>query len=60
MHHVEQLDDVGVVQLLQNRNLADGGAGNALLLAFQSDLFEGVHLVGLFVWDRGWLVPRTL
>jgi len=31
------LDDVGVVQLLQKRNLSDGSAWHSLLFRFQPD-----------------------
>ncbi len=33
VHHVEQLDDGGVLQLLQQGDLADGSARDALRLA---------------------------
>eukprot|EP00669_Euglena_mutabilis_P008397 TRINITY_DN3463_c0_g1_i1.p3 TRINITY_DN3463_c0_g1~~TRINITY_DN3463_c0_g1_i1.p3 ORF type:complete len:160 (+),score=37.10 TRINITY_DN3463_c0_g1_i1:977-1456(+) len=41
---VQKLHNVGVLQLLQQRDLPDGRAWNALLLAVQGDAFEGDQL----------------
>lgn len=40
VHDVQKADDVGVVHLLEERDLADGGRGDALIFGFQTDLFE--------------------
>lgn len=41
VHNVQQRDDVGVAQLAQQRDLADGGGGHALVLGLEPDLLEG-------------------
>ena len=38
---VEQPHDVGILHLLQQGDLADGGAGDALVLGLEADLLEG-------------------
>jgi hypothetical protein len=40
VYDVEQADDVGVVHLLEQRDLADGGRGDALIFGFETDLLE--------------------
>ena len=40
---------VGVLQLLQQGDLSDGGAGHSLVLRLQSDLLHGHDLSGLGV-----------
>ena len=44
-----QTHDVGVLQLLQEGDLPDGGAGHALVLGLQADLLHGHDLIGLRV-----------
>lgn len=39
--NVEQAHDVGVVHFLEERDLADGGGGNSLVLSLEADLLEG-------------------
>jgi hypothetical protein len=39
-------DDVGVVHLLEEGDLADGGGGDALVLLLEADLLERDRLVG--------------
>lgn len=38
---VEKADDVGVVHLFEERDLADGGRGHAFVFGFEADLLEG-------------------
>lgn len=45
VHDVVQRDDVGVLEVLEQRCFSDGREGSALLL-LQADLLEGDHLVG--------------
>src|SRR5690242_13656725 len=40
VHDVEQTDDVGVVHLLEQRNLANGGRGDTLIFGLEADLLE--------------------
>ena len=40
VHDVQQADDVGVVHLLEQRDLANGGRRDALILGFEADLLE--------------------
>lgn len=40
VHDVEQAHDVDVLHLLEEGDLADGGAGHTLVFRFESDLFE--------------------
>ena len=42
-------DDVRVLQLLEQRNLPDGGGGDALLLRLEPDLLHGDDLARLLV-----------
>ena len=42
-------DDVRVLQLLEQRDLPDGGGGDALLLRLEPDLLHGDDLAGLLV-----------
>ena len=44
-----QADNVGVLQLLEERDLPDGGGGDALLLRLQPDLLHGHDLARLLV-----------
>lgn len=39
--NVEQVDDIRVVHLPEDRDLADGCAGDALVLGLEADLLEG-------------------
>ena len=39
-------DHVGVVRLLEERDLTDGSGGDALVLRLQADLLQGDHLAG--------------
>jgi hypothetical protein len=41
VNNIQEADDVWVVKFSQDRNLADGGAGNALVFGLETDLFEG-------------------
>ena len=45
---------VGVLQLLQQGDLSDGGAGDSLVLRLQADLLHGHDLSGLQIspWER--------
>ena len=47
--HVTQADDIGVLQLLEERDLAERRARDALVLALEFDLFERRDLAGLLV-----------
>ena len=38
VNHLLELDDVGVAEFLQDGDLSNGGAGDALLLGLQADL----------------------
>lgn len=49
VNHFSQVYDVDVVEFFQDGDFADGCGGYAFLLGFQSDLFEGKNLSGLFV-----------
>lgn len=40
VYDVEQADDVGVVHLLEQRDLANGSRGDALIFGFEADLLE--------------------
>jgi hypothetical protein len=40
VHNVQQADNVGVVHLLEQRDLANGGRGNALIFGFEANLLE--------------------
>ena len=42
----DALDDVAVLHLLEERDLADGGGGDALVLLLEADLLERDGLVG--------------
>lgn len=44
VHNVEELHNVGVAHLLQQRDLSDGGARNTLILGLQSYLLQGDDL----------------
>lgn len=44
--NVQQLHDVGVLHLLEEGDLADGGAGDTLILGFETDLFQSDDTVG--------------
>jgi hypothetical protein len=46
VNDVQQLDNVGVLHLLEERDLADGGAGDALILGLETDLFQSDNAVG--------------
>lgn len=41
VNNVKQADNVGVSHLLEQRDFADGGRGDALIFGFKSDLLEG-------------------
>jgi hypothetical protein len=40
VNNIQEADDVGVVKLSQDGNLANGGAGNAFVFGLETDLFE--------------------
>lgn len=40
MHNVFELNDIGVVELLEQRDFSDGCARNALVSVLESDLFD--------------------
>lgn len=48
---VVQLDNVDMVQLLEQRDLSDGCAGDAFFLRVEVDLLESEELLGLFVYS---------
>jgi hypothetical protein len=57
MDDVEQTHDVGVVHILEQRDLADSGGRDAFIFSFQADLLEsddavvfGGEVLG-FVYD---------
>ena len=52
MDDFSEMDDVDMVEFLEDGDLSDCGGGDAFLLAFESDFFEGEDLVGLLVWVR--------
>lgn len=41
VHNVEQADNVGIPHLLEEGDLADGGAGDSFILSLEADLLEG-------------------
>lgn len=41
VYDVQQADNVGVVHLLEQGDLANGGRGDALIFGFEADLLEG-------------------
>jgi hypothetical protein len=41
VYDVEEADNVGVVHLFEERDLADGSRGDALILGFETNLLEG-------------------
>lgn len=45
--NVEQLDNVRVMHFFEQRDLADGGAGNAFIFGLQSDLLQSNYAVGM-------------
>ena len=47
VHNVEQLDNVGVLHFLEERDLANGGAGNALIFGLETDLLQSNNAVGV-------------
>lgn len=53
VNDVEQLDNVGVLYFLEQRNLGDGGARNTLIFRLQSEFLQSdnmarmVQLAGL-------------
>lgn len=42
-------DDVGMLKFLEERDFADGGGRDALVLAFEANLLHRDHLAGLLV-----------
>lgn len=47
VYDVEQTHDIGVIHFFQDRDLAYGSAGYALIFGFEADLFEGNYaLIG--------------
>ena len=49
---------VGVLQLLQQGDLSDGGAGDSLVLRLQADLLHGHDLSGLQI--SPWEINRQI
>lgn len=47
MDKVQQLDNVGILHLLEKRDLADGGTGNALILGLETNLLQGHNSIGV-------------
>lgn len=47
MDDIEELDDVGVVHLLQQGDLPNGGAGDAFILGLQANLLQGDDPIGM-------------
>lgn len=41
MDDVEQTNNVGISHLLQERDFADGGTGDALIFSFEADFLQG-------------------
>jgi len=56
-NHLKEFGDVGVVEVAQQGDLADGGHRNAFLSAFGSDLLEGHDIAVLVVYG---LVDHSL
>lgn len=42
--HILETNDIGMFKLLQDTDLPDGGGGDTLVFALQSDLFDGYNL----------------
>jgi hypothetical protein len=47
VNNVQQLDDVGILHLLEERDLANGSAGDALIFGLETDLFQSDDTVGV-------------
>lgn len=47
MNDVEQLDDVRVLHLLQERDLADGGTRDALIFGFETNFLQSDDTIGM-------------
>jgi hypothetical protein len=45
--NVEQLNDVGILHLLEQGDLADGSARNAFIFSLETDLLQGDDTVGV-------------
>jgi hypothetical protein len=43
VHDVEEADDVGVVHLFEEGDLADGGGGDAFIFGFEANFLEGYN-----------------
>lgn len=41
VHDVKETDNVGISHLLEQGDLADGGAGDSFILSLEADLLEG-------------------
>ncbi len=59
MYDFPEMNYIDVVELFEDRDLADSCGGDALFLAFEPDLFQCEYLIGLFVWVRS-QVPRAM
>ena len=57
--HLAEGNDIGVAELFEDGDFADGGRGNAFFLGLESDFLEGVDLVCLLVCFKE-EVPRAL
>ena len=49
MYDVEELDNVDVVELFEQRDLADGSAGHTVHFRVETDALEGHHFAGRVV-----------
>lgn len=58
MDNIQQLDDVGVLHLLEEGNLANCSAGDALIFGFESNLLQGNDTVGVIEFTG--LVDHTV
>lgn len=58
VNNVQQLDNVGVLHLLKEGNLADCSAGDALIFGFEANLLKGNDTVGVIEFTG--LVDHTV
>lgn len=49
VEHIDEPDNVRVLELLQKGNLTDGSTGNALVFAFKPNFLESSNLVGVYI-----------
>jgi hypothetical protein len=59
VYDIEEADNVGVVHLLEERDLADGSRGDTLILGFETNLLKGDNALVLGSEVAG-LVDNTI